>query len=382
VLDDVQNDGYDSTINVTGNLIGVSSEAMFNDHSSSSAVINSHPESGAIQLGGALVMPGTAFLRFDGVNDIEDEETFFETAESVSATSNQILRAYAVWPRLPTTALYFFDRFLLRTDKGMADVFLVNYDVVGDKARHLAGNLSGQVPATGVAVPQDLEGYARGVVIAQDASGQRLVFGQPMADAPEDYREMRNYTQNYLAYSEIKDSLKAAFRAKTEHFGTAGAGFADLVNTAAALGADGKPLAELEGQLVYLEGDSELALDGDMEGIVYCAAAPGNGAAGGGGGVDGDGDGDGLPTLTISGSGSLRGTVICEGNVEFTGSATVRHDEALIAKLILFYPQIKAFFEPGEMGETSYVRLLSVAQSAAKTKKSRYAIQEWKEWQE
>jgi hypothetical protein len=386
-LDDVQNDGYGSVISVTGNLVGVSTDALFNDHSSSSAVVNTHPGSGAIQLGGSLVMPGTAFMRFDGVNDVEDEETYFETAESASATTNEVLRAYAEWPALETESLYFYDRFVLNTSRGVADFFLVNYDVMGDKVRHLAGNLSGRVPDTGIVVPTKLEGFARGAVIARDEAGERLVYGQPSSDALPDYREMGNYTQNYLAYSEIKDSLKAQVRAKTESFGTVGLTFAGLVDKAQVLDAQGRLLPSLEGQFHWFPGGGELVLDGDVEGIVYCAAATaGAGAAGaagaGGGGPVGAAGGGTLPKLTVRGNGSLRGALICEGDVDFAGSATVRYDEALVAKLILTYPEIAAFFAPGEMGETSYVRVLSVAQGASKTSKARYRVTEWKEWQE
>ncbi|MDR1061439.1 MAG: hypothetical protein LBL83_09605 [Clostridiales bacterium] len=365
-LDDVQNSGRDSTISIDGNLIGISSDATFGDHTASSAVINTHWESSRIVLGGAVVMPGTAFMRFDGVNDLFEEDTFFETAESVTAQNSGILRAYMEKPAVEPESIYYYDRFVLNTERGLSDFFLVNYDVLADKVVHLARNLSGRVPDTGIVVGDALEGYARGAIIAEKASGGKVMLGGAEIGDLADYQEIANYAQNYLAYSEIKDSLKAAFSAKTEAFGTSGFTFGDLVDPMAILDSSGAVSADLDGAITYLVGDSELDLSEDRSGIVYCAA-PAQG---------------GRPTLTITGDGAFRGAIICEGDIAITGSPTIRHDENLIARIILFYPGAQAFFRPGEMGAASYVRILRVSQAMEKIKSERYALDDWREWQE
>jgi hypothetical protein len=366
-LDDVQNSGRNSTISIDGNLIGISSDASFGDHTASSAVINTYYDSSRIVLGGAVVMPGTAFIRFDGLNDLFEEGTFFETAESVTASNSGILRAYMEKPAVEPESIYYYDRFVLNTERGPSDFFLVNYDVIGDKVSHLARSLSGRIPDTGIVVGDSLEGYARGAIIAEKSSGEKIMLGGPELGELGDYSVMGNYAQNYLAYSEIKDSLRAAFSAKTESLGTSGFALRDLVDPQAVMASPLGGVREgLEGAITYLVGDSVLDLSEDMSGIVYCAAD----ALGG------------LPTLTIAGDGVFRGAIICEGNVAITGSPTIRHDESLIAKLILFYPGVQAFFKPGEMGDSSYVRILRMSQGAEKIKKERYALAGWREWQE
>ncbi|MDR3122081.1 MAG: hypothetical protein LBU58_12225 [Clostridiales bacterium] len=365
-LDDVQNDGHNSEISLAGNLVGISSDAMFSDHTSSSAVVNTHYENSKIRLSGALIAPGSAFIQFDGVNDLMDEDTYFETAESVSATNNAILRAYMEKPNFTPSSLYYYDRFALNTERGMSDFFLVNYETLSEKVRHLVGNLSGNIPDTGIVTPETVEGYARGAVISADAGGTKRMYGTPGFEAIEGYQEIANYAQNYLAYSEIKDSLKAAFSAKTETLGTAGKRFADLVKPAALLDPTGALYPNLNGPVTYLTGGGVFDLTEDREGIVYCAA-----------GRDGA-----LPTLVIRGDGSFRGTIISEGDIVIEGSPTIRYDENLLAKIILFYPEIRDFFSPGEMGETSYVRIMSLAQSAVRLKQDRYTVANWTEWQE
>ena len=366
-LDDVQNDGYGSRITIGGNLIGISSDATFDDHTSSSAVINTHYDSGsAIDLMGAVIAPGVAFMKFDGVNDMMDENTFFETAESISATNTEILKAYIEKPEYDPGALYYFDRYTLFTDRGASDFFLIHFEQMFDKVRHIANRLSGRIPETGIAVNDRLEGYTRGAVVASDAQGRKRIYGPPGIEGMEDYSEIVNYADNYLAYSEIKDSLIAAYKSKTESFGTAGYKFGDFVQTSSIFDQSGKLYSGLEGSITYFKGDGALDLDGDMSGIVYCASA-----------MDGS-----LPKLTIRGDGSFRGTIISEGDIIIEGHPEIRYDESLISKILLYNPEIRCFFSPGEMGDTSYVRVMGVAQGVKKLVKDRYRVAGWTEWQE
>ena len=365
-LDDVQNDGHDSLIRVEGNLIGISSDATFDDHTSSSAVINTNYDSGAIELMGAVITPGTGFMQFNGVNDMMDENTFFETAESVSATNPAILSAYTEKPGYDPGVLYFYDRYSLDTERGLSDFFLVNYAAMNDMARHLVSVLSGRIPDTGITVRGDLEGYARGAVIGRDDSGEKRMFGAPGFGDIDGYREIRNYSENYLAYSEIKDSLKAAYRVKTESFGTSGYKFGDFVKLSAVVDPTGRVYPNLNGAITFFIGDGELELDGEKSGIVYCASA-----------MDGS-----IPRLSIRGDGSFRGTIISEGDIFIEGAPSIYYDEKLISKILLFYPEIRDFFSPGEIGDTSYVRVMGVAQGMTKIKKERYKVVSWTEWQE
>jgi len=140
----------------------------------------------------------------------------------------------------------------------------------------------------------------------------------------------------------------------------------DLVDLAQVTGLDGAVYEELRGAIEVYYGDAVLDLSEDRSGIVYCARAAGS---------------DELPRLTIVGDGTFRGTILFEGDVVVAGNPTLRYDEALIAKTILFYPGVQAFFRPGEMGGTSYVRVVGVAQSREKTRKDRYRLLSWKEYQ-
>ena len=365
-LDDVTNKGVNSRITIEGNLIGLSSDAFFDDHTSSSAVINKHYESSGIDLFGAIIMPGTAFLRFDGVNDVMDEDTYFETAESITASNTAILNAYMEKPSHAPEAFYYFDRFTLNTERGVSEVFLVHYESINDMARHLINRLSAVIPATGITIGDTLEGYTRGAAIAENGYGDMRLFGPPGFGEIESYREIVNYADNYLAYSEIKDSLKTAFKLKTESFGSVGRKFGDFVNLTAVLDPYGRLYPGLEDSITFFTGDSLLELDGESSGIVYCAAK-----------MDGS-----FPKLTITGDGVFRGAIISEGDIIINGSPTIIYDEKLISKILLYHPEIRDFFSPGEIGETSYVRVTGVAQGIKKLVKERYTVFDWKEWQE
>ncbi|MCL2059576.1 MAG: hypothetical protein FWH01_11080 [Oscillospiraceae bacterium] len=365
-FNDVRNSGLDSRITIEGNLIGLSSDAIFNDHTSSSAVINTYYESSTIELMGAIIVPGTAFMQFDEQNDITDDNTLFETAESISASNQAILNAYMEKPSYDPGVLYYYNRFALNTERGISDIFLVHYEAINDKTRHLVNRLSGRIPDTGIVVSGALEGYTRGAVIAGDAFGDKMMFGPPGFGDIEGYREIANYAGNYLAYSEIKDSLEAAYRLKTESFGASGHKFGDLVKLSAILDPSGKLYPNLDGAITFMAGDSVLELDGELSGIVYCAAM-----------MDGS-----LPRLTIRGDGTFRGVIISEGDIVIDGAPTIYYDEKLISKILLRYPEIRDFFSSGEMGETVYVRIIGVAQGVKKLVKERYMIIDWKQWQE
>ena len=365
-MDDVQNDGIHSSILIQGNLVGISSEALFEDHTTSSAVINTNYQSSKIELAGDAVVPGTAFRRFDGVNDQVDENTYFETAESISATNNDILRVYSEQPKYKAEAPYFFDRYFLHTEKGRADIFLINCLMLHDKVGHLIRNLSGKIPETGIIMKENFAGYTRGAVIAEDEDGNRRVYGMPGFAETENYREILHYTQNQLAYSEIRDSLKTAFLSKTEKFGTANASFRDLVNKEVLYDIHGDLKDLSKSRFFFFVGDSEMEISEKMDGIIYCAA---------------DADGE-LPTLTLSGNGHFRGTIISEGDIKVVGSPTIEYHEKTIADQLLNHQIVKDFFQPGETGETSYIRLYRVAYGTTKTSKERYRIIDWSEWQE
>ena len=365
-FDNVNNKGLNSRISIDGNLIGINSDAVFNDYTSSSAVINTNYENSSIELSGAVIMPGTAYLKFDGVNGITDENAYFETAESITATNTAILNAYMEKPSFDPGTLYYYNRFVLNTERGISNVFLVHYESIGDKARHLINQLAGRAPDTGIVIGDSLEGYTRGVAFAEDGSGNKRMFGPPGFGEIENYREIINYADNYLAYSEIKDSLITAFKQKTESFGSASRKFGDFVNLTAVLDPYGRLYPELEDSITFFTGDSTLELDGDSGGIVYCAT-----------GMDGS-----LPVLTITGNGAFRGTIICEGDIVIKGTPTITYDEKLISKILLYHPEIRDFFSPGEIGETGYVRVTGVAQGIKKLAKERYAVLDWKEWQE
>ena len=89
-----------------------------------------------------------------------------------------------------------------------------------------------------------------------------------------------------------------------------------------------------------------------------------------------------LPALRISGSGTFYGAIICEGDVFVEGTPTIQYDEAAIARAVLLYPQVKAFFAPGEQGAASHVRVMRVAQGAKKVSGERFELVSWLEWQE
>ena len=365
-LDDVQNDGLNSRIVINGNLIGISSDATFDDHTASSAVINTYYDSSTIELMGSVVTPGAAFMMFDGVNDMMDENTFFETAESISASNTAILNAYMEKPAYSPDVLYFYDRYTLRTERGISDFFLVNYESMNDKARHLINGLSGRIPDTGIVTGGSFEGYTRGAVIGRDRYGEKIMFGPPGYGEIDGYREIDNYADNYLAYSEIKDSLKVAFKMKTESFGAPGYKFGDLIKLSAILDPTGRLYPDLEKAITFMFGDSVYELDGEQSGIIYCAAA-----------IDGS-----LPVLTIRGDGIFRGTIISEGDIYIEGAPEFHYDERLVSKILLYYPEIRDFFSPGEMGETSHVRIMGVSQGMKKLVKDRYKITDWTQWQD
>jgi hypothetical protein len=192
------------------------------------------------------------------------------------------------------------------------------------------------------------------------------MFGPSGFGEIEGYSEIINYADNYLAYSEIKDSLKAAYKSKTESFGTAGYKYGDFIKLAAVLDPSGRLYPNLSEAITFLAGDGVVELDGERSGIIYCAAA-----------MDGS-----LPKLTLRGDGSFRGAIISEGDIIVEGSPEIRHDEKLISKILLQYPEIRDFFSPGEIGDTSHVRIVGVAQSMKKIAKDRYKVTDWRQWQD
>ena len=294
--DDIQNDATGSRITVDGNFIGLSSDSEAGDPNRSSAVINNaYASSGSIWIGGDYIIPGTAWYKFTskGTYNPSSSPAYYQTGQSGYAQSGEYFQIY--FAQDGDVSATYFDA----ADESF-DLFESN-DPQDKIARFLSQVLASF--GSGIYVDSSADRYLLGGLVDDTGSGSVV---SSSGDITNGY--------NYNAY---KDSLlPAVFQAKTENFGAAPEyTFDNLINPAYAED-------DASNGFYYVTG-GYYNLSGDVNGIIY---APGN--------------------LTIGGSGTLYGSVICGGDLTVSSGVDITYDETAI-KNVLGVTDIDTIIESG-----------------------------------
>lgn len=392
--DDIQMDGTNSEITVDGNYIGVNSTAANGNPNASSSVINNSPESSTINFKGNFIVPGTAFVQYNGVKKNgtssfawDSNKLFYQTGESITARNDTLFSSYIdnVSESLAGTYNYVYDQYT--TDPQTADESKIRSfyllrgenmsepgsDILDAKIRQLIDSLANKEFVTRIFSGSTVEGYSLGATILhQGSSPKASVFSS---------NSISNYMDNQLAYDTFKSYLSNIFVAKTQNLGTANkqairldTGFVD--KSAVIDPNDSSKLrpgvaatfSRLPYSFVYIKQNdgstANLKLSGVQSGIIY---AEGN-----------------LNITCNEQPGSFKGAIICEGNVTVSsGTPTISYDEGVIRYILRTNGVARAFFAPGEMGTDYSMSYETTASDGGMRNKGavRYSIAEWKEEQ-
>ncbi|WP_425805712.1 DUF2572 family protein [Desulfitobacterium sp. Sab5] len=388
--DDIQMDGTNSEITVDGNYIGVNSTAANGNPNASSSVINNSPESSTINFKGNFIVPGTAFVQYNGVKKNgtssfawDSNNLFYQTGESITARNGALFSSYLdnVSESLAGTYNYVYDQYT--TDPQTADESKIKSfyllrgenrsepgsDILDAKIRQLMDSLANKEFVTRIFSGSTVKGYSLGAAIVhQGPSPKASVFSS---------NSISNYVDNQLAYDTFKSYLSNIFVAKTQNLGTANKQAirfnTDFVDKAVVLDPNdsGKlrsgvaaTFSKLPYSFVYIKQNTDsttsLELSGDRSGIIYCEG-----------------------NLNLYGNGSFKGAIICEGNVTVSGNPTISYDEGVIRYILRTNGVARAFFAPGEMGTDYSMSYETTASDGGMRDKGavRYSVLEWKEEQ-
>lgn len=398
--DDIQMDGLNSEIIVSGNYIGVNSVALNGDPNASSSVINNTPlpkpgnTRSTITLNGKFIVPGTAYARFTGVKkngassfDWVSNNRFYQTGESITAKNDDIFGAYMATISNPLSPYnYVYDQYtsdiysnspLPMDETKVNSLYLLRgetEDAVGTnildvKIHQLVNYLAGKSVVTNIFSGSTVDGYSLGVAQLHEDNSEG---GASQASVYDPYTAYENYIQNQLAYMTFKDPLVSIFTSKTQRLGTVDKqvdSFNDVfVDRAAVFDSLDQLLPEIRSvpsvsnSLVFIEktDGSPYTLNlGNYTGIIYSER-----------------------DLNITGNGSFKGAIICEGKVTVSGNPTITYDEVVIQRTLESNSSIRKFFKPGEMGGATYFTYRTTAYGGAlRTDVKRFEIVEWKEEQ-
>ncbi len=340
--DDVQMDGKKSEIVINGNYIGINSAAVGGNPNASSSVINNQPvgdDASAIELLGNFIIPGTAFIKFDG-------NVYYQTAESASGKNPDIFLAYS--DPYEGSVAFAYDSYTL-TEGGLTDTYGLVSGVApvtnpSDKGFFqtrnqslldaLIGFFSTGNLKSGVRVNNDVEGYMLGAVIAENSSGNSVIYSKNNDDALK-------YMVNRTAYNTMSGALSDIFDVKTRHLG-AGGGWTieSLVQKGGVTDSSPStmlsiPAGATDNEFYYFSGDVTLSLQNAasrFNGILYC-------------------DGN----VTLQGAGQIRGSIISGGSitVDCSGGITIYNDENVIEGLLANEQKIRNFFSPAGLNLAS-----------------------------
>lgn len=392
--DDIQMDGTNSEITVDGNYIGVNSTAANGNPNASSSVINNSPESSTINFKGNFIVPGTAFVQYNGVKKNgtssfawDSNNLFYQTGESITARNGALFSSYLdnVSESLAGTYNYVYDQYT--TDPQTADESKIKSfyllrgenrsepgsDILDAKIRQLMDSLANKEFVTRIFSGSTVKGYSLGAAIVhQGPSPKASVFSS---------NSISNYVDNQLAYDTFKSYLSNIFVAKTQNLGTANKQAirfnTDFVDKAVVLDPNdsGKlrsgvaaTFSKLPYSFVYIKQNdgstANLKLSGVQSGIIYC---------------------EGNLNITCDEQpGSFKGAIICEGNVTVSsGNPTISYDEGVIRYILRTNGVARAFFAPGEMGTDYSMSYETTASDGGMRDKGavRYSVLEWKEEQ-
>ncbi|WP_434510790.1 hypothetical protein [Desulfitobacterium sp. AusDCA] len=392
--DDIQMDGTNSEITVDGNYIGVNSTAANGNPNASSSVINNSPESSTINFKGNFIVPGTAFVQYNGVKKNgtssfawDSNNLFYQTGESITARNGALFSSYLdnVSESLAGTYNYVYDQYT--TDPQTADESKIKSfyllrgenrsepgsDILDAKIRQLMDSLANKEFVTRIFSGSTVKGYSLGAAIVhQGPSPKASVFSS---------NSISNYVDNQLAYDTFKGYLSNIFVAKTQNLGTANKQAirfdTDFVDKAVVLDPNdsGKlrsgvaaTFSKLPYSFIYIKQNggstANLKLSGVQSGIIY---AEGN-----------------LNITCDEQPGSFKGAIICEGNVTVSsGNPTISYDEGVIRYVLRTNGVARAFFAPGEMGTDYSMSYETTAFDGGMRNKGavRYSIAAWKEEQ-
>lgn len=349
--DDVQMDGQQSTIRIGNNsatrtnYIGLNPQSGLNDPNESSSVINNFPvkedgtDNSTIVLNSNIVIPGIAFYEFAGGN-------YYSSAESLTAratTPTEIINAY------------FADEFTAETHSTFTDQEGVDFELITPTTDALIKKMDALIAfantyddiKTNIRTDlTNLDGYVGGVALIHTSGSTKASIY-----ADRDPLRLPHSTQIYPDYNALNgaNALKDIFELKTRQLGTTKTGgFSSFIDPSAAV-------SDLE---IYTPDSGTLNLAaGITSGIVY---------------YDGN--------LTITGSGTFRGVIICTGDVTIqTNSAEIIYDESVISDKLKAHRNVRKFFEKGNSGDKIDAIQEYSSSSGTRTVMKRYKIKYWKE---
>ncbi|MDP4093535.1 MAG: DUF2572 family protein [Bacillota bacterium] len=380
--DDVQMDGESSSINIHKNYIGINSMANDNmDPNGSSAVINNMPGSSSITLNGNFLVPGVAYIKFDGIDDGTGKITtlkdgiYYSTAESMSAIANDsfTLNAFSAVtdPINDTFTNYVYEDKSEPGNNNFYNFYLYNKQDINSAIKHLLDffNNGGQNTFTSNIslpgrYPDNISGYTLGADMIKDNNGNNNILKNSNFHITNN-----NSDADVIAYdyNNLKTTLKTIMDYKTLNLGTDKSAVQDKANV---FGNFVDKSAVTEGgnnSFYYLTPDSStgkctftLNPNTNTMGIIYAA-------------------GD----LEIQGTGNFYGTIISEGNVTIDQNPGIYYDENVITNILLNFQDVRDFFKKGEIGKTVYADAYSInsgTRNASYIK--RYSITQWKEEQD
>lgn len=356
--DDIQNDGGSgSRISVQGNYIGISSDANNGDPNGSSAVINNAVAAGgSVTINGDYVIPGTAFYRFaGGAGTAGSSAAYYQTAESGNART------------MDTFALYFHtgsDTTTYFTSSAGDD----SYDLYSPSSqdsklsyfRNGFNSLTAK-PASNIFVKDNGNYYSLGVVIDTNGTAGALRYNDS------------TYTQNRTSYYGANSAvMPGVFDTKTRLYGTPGQTFFDLTNSAFGVTDPGNGFYYLGAT----SGNTFVVDAQHSSGIVYS-------------------NGD----LTLSGSGTFKGAIICAGNLTINSGVSIVHDESAIKSVLgvddskgiitsdsgsrlaraFFTPTAKPLTLGKDLATEQITKISTVAGEKVTAGIDRYTINSWKE---
>jgi cytoskeletal protein CcmA (bactofilin family) len=350
--DDIEMDGKGSTIeigqNISTSAIGLQADITENNPEASSSIINNYPESDGVNaassiiLHGNIVVPGIAFYDFDSgpAAATLNGHAYYKTPESVSAKVTSPTAIFNAYTTADTSVVPFVrdgSEYYMTTSSAISEDTLKTFI----NGKGLQTNI-----ITGSTTPS---GYVvKSSITQKDSSSSAVSYKS---------NEILNAGAVVQDYTILLNSgvMTDIFTAKTTRFGLeasySGKVFSQYVNTSAA----GSACPEL---LIY-EDDSILDVTVVNEGVIYCKG-----------------------NLTITGSGTFKGTIICEKNVAIQGDVTIVYDETVISLLHKNYEKVRSFFSPAAMGTDNYYEDYSTQSGKRNVMHvKRYKITSWKEQQ-
>jgi len=387
--DQTYSDGSGSKISISKNLIGINSSAHNGDPNANSTVINNTALAGnTITLNGKIIVPGTAWAEYKGIrkngwsrfywpSSIQDEikpwlsYQYYQTGESITAKNADIYGAYMAPVNNPLSSYnYFPEPFTLEDEPDEYDpddevninsFYLMRGDnkdptidqdsLIPKKSQLVDYLLSNDPVVSNIYTGSTITGYALAEALLHLGSDAptATVFGDNIPNLPTDPDPRPEHiidfpgTYSYFDYyNKFQSYLANIFLSKVQNLGTlkrlpisfenlvdkskgyiASSLVKNFVNKSSVLDITGKVFSGIEtnpsgmhNSFVYIQPSSnsnptvDMEINGDYSGVIYSEA-----------------------NLNISGSGTFKGAIICEGNVTVV-DASITYDRGVIQNVL------------------------------------------------